>query len=118
MSTMSSSMAPTRMRLTRRGRVVLAGMAVLVGLGVAAVADQAFAAAPGDAGGPVASAPAAHATVYVSPGDSLWSIASDISGDRDVRDVVAEISRLNGLAGSVIQAGQELIVPAPVTAQD
>lgn len=53
-----------------------------------------------------------HGTVYVAPGDSLWSIASDVAGDRDVRDVIAQIEQLNALTSSEIQVGQELIVPA------
>ena len=91
-----------RMRLTRRGRAVLGGLAML---GVGSITSQAFASPPG-AG--------AYETTVVSSGQTLWGIASDIAqvrGDRDVRDVVLELQRLNGMATSALQAGQELRVP-------
>ena len=47
----------------------------------------------------------------VQPGDSLWSIAT-ATGTGDPRDRVGQIEELNGLAGSTIQAGQTLLLPA------
>ena len=94
-----------RMRLTRRGRAVLGGLALAAMLGVGSITSQAFASPPG-AG--------AYETTVVSSGQTLWGIASDIAqvrGDRDVRDVVLELQRLNGMATSALQAGQELRVP-------
>lgn len=101
--------ASTRLRLTARGRAVLTVIAalpaVLVILGVIWGGGAALASLD----------PAAPAgtfeTVTVSSGDSLWSIAEEIAPDADPRDVVAEISRLNGLSGSVVSAGQRLAIP-------
>lgn len=50
-------------------------------------------------------------TYVVQPGDSLWTIAQRVS-DGDTRDAVGRIEELNHLDGSLIQAGQTLILPA------
>jgi len=47
----------------------------------------------------------------VAPGDTLWDIAVTYSGDRDVREVIYEIQRLNGLTSAEIYPGQVLFVP-------
>jgi len=101
-----------RLRLTRRGRIVLAvialaPVALLIGLGfiqgqAASAADATTASSP--------SVPRASVTVGV--GESLWDIAERIAGDRDVRDVIVEIRALNGLHGSTVEAGQRLVLPA------
>ncbi|WP_281859409.1 LysM peptidoglycan-binding domain-containing protein [Salana multivorans] len=93
-----------RMRLTRRGRIVVVTLAALLGFGIALSAERAVATSTVD--------PVSYETVYVAPGESLWSIASGIAGERDVRDVVAALEELNGLTSSQLQVGQELLVPA------
>jgi nucleoid-associated protein YgaU len=50
-------------------------------------------------------------TVVVQPGDTLWSIATSLDGDGDVRAVVDEIQELNGLAGAELVPGQVLQLP-------
>lgn len=50
--------------------------------------------------------PAPALTYVVEPGDTLWSIASTIDVDRDIRDVVASLVEENGGAG--ISPGQVL----------
>lgn len=47
----------------------------------------------------------------VAEGESLWEVASQHSKGRDIRKVVAEIKRVNGLATSTVQPGQQLRVP-------
>ena len=101
--------AAKRLRLTARGRAVLTALAalpaVIVILGVIWGGGAALASLD-------SSAPAGtFETVTVSAGDSLWSIAQEIAPDADPRDVVAEISSLNGLTGSVVSAGQQLAIP-------
>jgi nucleoid-associated protein YgaU len=56
--------------------------------------------------------PAAAETVTVTPGDTLWDIASSRYPGADVRQKVFEIEQLNGLSGPAIEAGQRLRVPA------
>jgi len=99
----------TRLRLTVRGRRVLASIAALP-----VVAGIAFAAISG--GSAMASGrdvPAASfETVTVMPGDTLWSIAGEIAPSADPRDVIGDISRLNMLDGQSLQIGDELAIPA------
>jgi LysM repeat protein len=97
--------APAPVRLTRRGRVVV--FAVLVLLAVAAVSTVAVASSASPAGS--ARPPA---TMVVGAGDTLWTVATEVDPDGDPRATIAELRRLNGLNGSNIEAGQELILPA------
>lgn len=99
----------TRLRLTRRGRRVLAGLAALP-------AVAALGAAIVSGGGALASleesAPAGtFDTVTVMPGESLWSIAESIAPQADPRDVIDDIVRLNALGGAQLQAGQTISIP-------
>lgn len=91
--------------LTRRGRLVLAVIAVTLvggGLGLGrAVAE-----------GPPAAIEVATYTVV--PGDTLWSIASGVNAaGQDVRDVIATIQDLNNMTDSALAAGAQLLLPAP-----
>jgi Tfp pilus assembly protein FimV len=100
----------TRLRLTVRGRRVLASVAALpaiVALGVAIVMGGSSALASRDAGVPAGS----FTTITVSAGDSLWSIAQDVAPHSDPRDVVDSIVRLNALDGVSVSAGQRLAIP-------
>jgi len=62
-----------------------------------------------------AEAPAAPVPVeahVVVRGETLWQIASSIAEPgEDVRDVVAELVRLNELPNSSLLAGQTILVP-------
>lgn len=98
-----------RLRLTRRGRMVLGALAtaLVAGLlaGVAALsAPQALASDSHEGGQPF------HYAV-MQPGESLWSLATELDPTADPRDLVAEIVQLNQLEGSDVQAGQPLAVP-------
>jgi len=100
---------PTRLRLTVRGRRVLAALAALpavIALSAAVIGGGA-ALASRDAGAPAGS----FQTVTVAAGDSLWSIAEEIAPDRDPRDVVDELVRLNALDSVAVRAGQSLAIP-------
>ncbi|MBS1698836.1 MAG: LysM peptidoglycan-binding domain-containing protein [Actinobacteria bacterium] len=108
--TFAGPVPATRLRITARGRRVLAALVALPVAGAIAFAalssgGSALASGehtPGDA----------FATVTVQAGDTLWSIAGEVAPDADPRDVVAEISRLNMIAGGVIAVGQHLAIPA------
>ena len=100
----------TRLRLTVRGRRVLAALAALpavLALSVAVLGGGA-ALASRDAGAPAGS----FTTVTVAAGESLWTIAEEIAPGHDPRDVVDQIVRLNALDSVVLQAGQSLSIPA------
>jgi hypothetical protein len=94
--------AKPRLRLTRRGRVVVFVFFLL--LAAAAVTLAATASRAADPPGPAA-------TTVVQQGDTLWSIADrhHLRGDRIA--VIEQIRRLNGLADYTVYAGQELKLP-------
>jgi LysM domain len=97
------------LRLTRRGRVVVAVAAALlvtvISLLVAGVAQ-----ATND--GPSSRAARQHLVqVVVRPGQSLWSVAESADPDQDTRAVIQQIIDLNSLNGDTVFAGQQLWVP-------
>lgn len=100
----------TRLRLTVRGRRVLAALAALpavVAIGVAVISGGS-ALASRDDGAPAE----AFTTITVSSGDSLWSIAEAVAPQADPRDVVDAIVRLNALDDVTVRAGHSLAIPA------
>ena len=100
----------TRLRLTVRGRRVLALIAALpaaLAL-VFAIMSGGAALASRDGGAPAGT----FTTITVAPGDSLWSIAEEVAPSHDPRDVVDELVRLNALDSAAVWAGQRLSIPA------
>ncbi len=100
----------TRLRITSRGRRVLAGVAALPAVAAVTVAVL-------SGGGALASvaesAPAgSFATVTVAAGESLWGIAEEVAPQADPRDVIDAIVRFNALETSAVAAGQRLSIPA------
>lgn len=99
----------TRLRLTVRGRRVLAAVVavpVAAALGFGVLSGGVALASRSD------SAPAGtFETVTVLAGESLWTIAQDVAPSADPRDVVDQIVRLNALDGTTVSAGQRLSVP-------
>ncbi|GAA2754482.1 LysM peptidoglycan-binding domain-containing protein [Amnibacterium kyonggiense] len=93
-----------RLRLTRRGRVVLVVLPALLALSGALLA-----ASPGAA---EASPREAPRTVVVGTGDTLWTIAERIAPGTDPRETVAAIERANGLRDARLAAGAVLVLPA------
>jgi hypothetical protein len=97
------------LRLTRRGRVVVALaaalLATMVSLLLAGVAQ-----ATND--GPAPGAGRENLVqVIVRPGQSLWSVAESADPDQDPRAVIQQIIDLNSLNGDTVFAGQQLWVP-------
>ncbi len=100
------------LRLTRRGRAVVAALVVAV------VAALALVIAVGVVGGAQAAGhdqPASRHQgmheIVVQSGQSLWSIASAAEPTADPRLVVQQIMAANGLATADVAAGQQLWVP-------
>lgn len=99
----------TRLRLTTRGRGVLLALAsVPLAIGIAFAALSGGSAVASGADAPAVSVE----TVTVMPGDTLWSIATEVAPGLDPREVIGEISRMNVLRGGELQIGQELAIPA------
>ena len=103
----------TRLRLTRRGRRVLAVLAsvpAIVALSIAIISGGG-ALATSDSG-----AGAAFEKVTVMPGDTLWSIAESVAPQADPRDVVDAIMRLNALPSGSLDAGETIAIPLEYSA--
>lgn len=99
----------TRLRLTRRGRAVFTALAAVPIAIVASVSVLGAGVAAADGGqSPVAPLE----VVTVGHGDTLWELAESIAPDEDPREVIADIVRLNGLDGAVVQPGQKIALPA------
>ena len=100
--------ATVPLRLTRRGRVVVAVAAALL----LAALSLVIAASAQATNHPVARAAQQNLTqVTVRPGQSLWSVAESADPGADTRVVIQQIVELNGLTGAVVFAGQRLWVP-------
>jgi hypothetical protein len=103
---------PAPLRLTRRGRAVVATLlvAMLAAVGIVlamAVAGGAQAASPGGLG-------VGHQGMHeivVRSGQTLWSIASAAEPTADPRLVVQQIMAANGMTSAIVAAGQLLWVP-------
>ncbi|GGB97267.1 LysM peptidoglycan-binding domain-containing protein [Cellulomonas carbonis] len=92
------------LRLTGRGRAAV--MLLAVGLAGAVGMTAQSAAARGPA------APVPVVAHVVEPGETLWEIAARTAEPgQDVRDVVADLTELNGLPDVALEAGQQLLVP-------
>jgi Tfp pilus assembly protein FimV len=103
------SVRATRIRLTTRGRRVLAFLAALpaiIALSIAVISGGS-ALASRDDGAPTGS----FTTISVGAGESLWSIAEGMAPAHDPRDVVDAIVRLNALDSATVWAGQSLAIP-------
>lgn len=103
---MSTATAPTRLRITRRGRAVLsflvAAPIVAVILGLALAGGEATA----------TSGPGEIPVVTVEAGQNLWQVAEAIAPDANPADVVADILAINELSGASVMPGQTLVIPA------
>jgi hypothetical protein len=108
-----SQSQPGPVRLTRRGRLVVAGFAILL---VAAVVTVLVVAAAGTVqasshGSAPGSAYRGMREVVVQPGQTLWSIASAAEPSGNLWPVVQQIINVNALSSVNVQAGQLLWVP-------
>ena len=92
------------LHLTRRGRLVVVVLALLVVVAGSLVATRAAAAGP--------SSGIEVQRYVVSPGDTLWEIATGVARPgEDLRDVVQRIEVLNDMTSASVIAGQEILLP-------
>ena len=97
-----------RLRITRRGRVVLAALITL------AVGALLFAAAVLTADRAQASAEAGtteFSYLVVEPGQTLWGLAAELDPNSDPREVIDEVVRLNQLQSSELRTGDRIAIP-------
>lgn len=96
---------PARVRLTRRGRLlILAGFLVVV-FGALTVFGG-HSAATGEVGAPVQTR-----IVEIAEGDTMWGIATTVAAPGEVREMIHQIQELNALNGAGLIEGQEIAVP-------
>jgi hypothetical protein len=99
------------LRLTRRGRVVLIGIPLVI-LAAILLSLAGFLNSPAKAADSAADLSVTPTiTVTVQSGQSLWAIAGAAAPERDARDVVADIVQLNNLTAGGVVPGQQLFVP-------
>ena len=96
----------TAVRFTRRAHRLAVALALCGGVLAGSLLGQLFP----DGGGPGLRL-AGTTSVVVEPGDTLWSIASSVAADQDVRVVVDRIQELNGLQATEVVPGQVLLLP-------
>ena len=103
---------PPRFRLTRRGRLVLIGLplVLLAALLLSLTGLLNSPAKAADAAGGLSVTETVSVTVQ--PGESLWAIAGSVDPARDPRDVIADIVQLNNLENGKVMPGQQLFVPS------
>ena len=108
-------LAPRRntVRLTRRGRIVVAVMLTAASLSLVVLAWLAIAARSAQAadGGQPGAVYQNLTSIVVHPGQTLWSIASQAEPSADPRVVMQQIIDLNALRGTSVEPGQRLWVP-------
>ena len=97
----------SHLRLTTRGRVVLAALVALPFL----IAGGLAALGGGSATASNESSSSTFEYVQVASGQSLWELAESIAPEADPRDVVSDIVHLNQLTSADVQPGQRLAVP-------
>jgi hypothetical protein len=100
------------LRLTRRGRVVLVGLPLILASALL-ISLAGFLNAPAkaaDSASELSLTPTVSVTVQ--PGESLWGIAGAVAPERDPRDVVADIVQLNNLDDGRVMPGQRIFVPS------
>ena len=97
--------APSSLRLTRRGRVVVlvAGLLTLLAVAFASGSGSVATEHPGQ--------PVPTRIVVVQPGQTLWSIAQQASDGGDVRATVDRIQELNAMDSAAVTAGQRIRIP-------
>ncbi len=105
--------AQSGLRLTRRGRRVLAMFAMLAAI---AAATLIWTSAAGGAqtsrhDGQAGSGYRGMTQIVVRPGQTLWSIAAAAEPSANPWSVVQQIVDANALSGAQVQAGQLLWVP-------
>ncbi|TAK69420.1 MAG: LysM peptidoglycan-binding domain-containing protein [Actinomycetota bacterium] len=92
-------------RLTRRGRLVLLVLLVLLMFAAVSFGRSASSEASSEAARP------ATRELIVQPGQSLWQIAQHVAPGVDPREMVLRIRDLNDLDSSLVVPGQPLVVP-------
>jgi predicted Zn-dependent protease len=99
----------SQLRLTPRGRA-FARLAVVSSLSILLLAGfSLFSGASAGSSDSVSTTP--YMKITVKPGETLWSIAANLSGSGDRRDLVDELIEVNRLKSPELVAGQKIYIP-------
>jgi LysM domain len=105
-------LANPSVRLNRRGRLARTLVVLSLAIVVASVAGgEAGANTSGDRAATNTGASARFITVTVAPGETLWSLASQLSDGGSTHALVADIVEINSLSSVDVSAGQEIRIP-------
>lgn len=92
------------LRITRRGRVVLVLLAMLLVAPMATWGATAVASSPGE--------PVEVRVHAVQPGETLWGYAEEVARPgEDVRAAVARLQELNQMSSGTVRVGELLLLP-------
>jgi len=92
------------LRLTRRGRVVLVMLAMLLVAPMVTWGATAVASSPGE--------PTEVRVHAVQPGETLWGFAEEVARPgEDVRHAVSRLQDLNEMTSGAVRVGQLLLLP-------
>jgi Tfp pilus assembly protein FimV len=97
------SVARPSVRLTRRGRLVVFGLALLAVLALGLLLTP---------GSSATKSAEPTETVMVGSGETLWQIADEVAAPGETSAMVQHLIELNDLDSAMLIAGQELRVPA------
>ena len=102
--TLADRLGLAGLRLTRRGRVVLVLLAMLLLAPMVTWGATAVASSPGE--------PTEVRVHAVQPGETLWGFAQDIAKPgEDVRHAVGRLQELNEMSTGTLRVGELLLLP-------
>jgi Tfp pilus assembly protein FimV len=106
----STRNAPARpAQLTRRGRLLLSALTLVLFVAGAVLASGGGLASAGTE--PSSPSASTAERVTVRPGETLWAIAQREVPGVDPRETIARILDLNALQSSTVRAGSVLLIP-------
>jgi hypothetical protein len=101
--------AAAPLRLTRRGRLVLVWLPLMLGAAMMLLLAGAFT-SPVKASGTLSVPDTVRVTV--GAGQTLWDVATAVAPERHPQEVITEIAQLNNLEGTIVHPGQQVFVPS------
>jgi LysM repeat protein len=104
-------LANPSVRLNRRGRLARTLVVLSLAIVVASVAGGEAGANTSAGDSNQAATSARFITVTVAPGDTLWSLAGQLSDSGSTQALVSEIIEINSLSSADVSTGQEIRIP-------
>jgi LysM repeat protein len=104
-------LANPSVRLNRRGRLARTLVVLSLAIVVASVAGGEAGANTSAGSSSQAATSARFITVTVAPGDTLWSLAGQLSDSGSTQALVSEIIEINSLSSADVSTGQEIRIP-------